>query len=336
VNARDFLAMVDAALVWFSAKQVQDPLRFAHKLRKQSDPVSAFLWQKLPEPDQIALRSDASSRSSQRAAVKALNSAIGGECIYETDRFQGIKLRPQTIDLLKQGSPSPNLARLNRLLLEDAYPRDLMRTLKTEQAACHRCHACWCCYEPTYVDEREVDYMLEALTPEQIDQVTKSTAQWLQRALPLLPQDQPSALVWRGLEAPCPFLKDGRCRIYARRPFSCRTFFALNDPDNCKMPARARQLFTKFGDVQIYKLSRPFILAADEVNLDHLGAFLARKLLQVEVRSGSKKIMPAEAIAEMKRQAIEAEEAEDTEELNAGRCIPTAEYELGYRRLKAV
>ena len=43
------------------------------------------------------------------------------------------------------------------------------------------------------------------------------------------------------------------------------------------------------ADVQIYKLSRPFILAADEVNLDHLGAFLARKLLQVEVRSGSKK-----------------------------------------------
>jgi len=72
------------------------------------------------------------------------------------------------------------------------------------------------------------------------------------------------------------------------------------------------------------------------VNLDHLGAFLARKLLQVEVRSGSKKTMPAEAIAEMKRQAIEAEEAEDTEELNAGRCIPAAEYELGYRRLKAV
>jgi Fe-S-cluster containining protein len=211
-----------------------------------------------------------------------------------------------------------------------------MKTLKTEQAACHRCHACWCCYEPTYVDEREVDYMLEALTPEQIDEVTKSTAQWLQRALPLLPQDQPSALVWRCLEAPCPFLKDGRCMVYARRPFSCRTFFALNDPDNCKMPARARQLFTKFGDVQIYKLSRPFILAADEVNLDHLGAFLARKLLQVEVQSGSKKILPAEAIAEMKSQAIEAEEAEDTEELNAGRCIPTAEYELGYRRLKAV
>jgi len=46
----------------------------------------------------------------------------------------------------------------------------------------------------------------------------------------------------------------------------------------------------------------------------------------VEVRSGSKKIMPAEAITDMKRQAIEAEEAEDTEELNAGRCIPAAEY----------
>ena len=50
--------------------------------------------------------------------------------------------------------------------------------------------------------------------------------------------------------------------------------------------------------------------------LDHLGVFLARKLLQVDVQSGSKKIIPAEVIAEMKRQAIEAEEAEDMEELN--------------------
>jgi len=82
------------------------------------------------------------------------------------------------------------------------------------------------------------------------------------------------------------------------------------------MPARAHQLFTKFSDVQIYKLSRPFILAADEVILDHLGVFLARKLLQVDVQSGSKKIIPAEVIAEMKRPAIEAEEAEDMEELN--------------------
>ncbi len=25
---------------------------------------------------------------------------------------------------------------------------------------CHRCQACWCCYEAVYVDEREVDFML--------------------------------------------------------------------------------------------------------------------------------------------------------------------------------
>ena len=225
MNARDFLAMVDAALVWFSAKQVQDPLRFAHKLRKQSDPVSAFLWLKLPEPDQIALRSDARSRSSQRAAVKALNSAIRGECIYETHRFQGIELRPQTIDLLKQGSPSPNLARLNRLLLEDAYPRDLMKTLKTEQAACHRCHACWCCYEPTYVDEREVDYMLEALTPEQIDEVTKSTrAMVAARASPAAPRPAqcPGVAVPR---SPLPFLKRRTMHGVRSAPIQLQDFF---------------------------------------------------------------------------------------------------------------
>jgi Fe-S-cluster containining protein len=311
VNAHDFLAKIDMALVLFSAKQIKDLSMFVHKLRKQSDPVSAFLWQRLPEPDQIVLMSAPSSKPSRRVVVKALNSAIGERCIYEPSRFQGIVLRPKTLHLMEQGPLVPNLARLNRLLLEDAYPLELARTLKTEQAACHRCQACWCCYEPAYADEREVDYMLEALTPAQISEVAETTSRWLDLAKPMLHQEKPNALAWRRLDVPCPFLKNGRCMVYARRPSGCRTFFALNDPDNCKMPARAHQLFTEFAPLQTCAISMPFILAVKEVTMDHLGAFLARKLLRVEVQSGAKKtIHPAEWIAVMNRQAAEAEEAE--------------------------
>ena len=250
---------------------------FVHKLRKQSDPVSAFLWQRLPEPDQIVLMSAPSSKPSRRVVVKALNSAIGERCIYEPSRFQGIVLRPKTLHLMEQGPLVPNLARLNRLLLEDAYPLELARTLKTEQAACHRCQACWCCYEPAYADEREVDYMLEALTPAQISEVAETTSRWLDLAKPMLHQEKPNALAWRRLDVPCPFLKNGRCMVYARRPSGCRTFFALNDPDNCKMPARAHQLFTEFAPLQTCAISMPFILAVKEVTMDHLGSFSRSK-----------------------------------------------------------
>ncbi len=32
----------------------------------------------------------------------------------------------------------------------------------------------------------------------------------------------------------CPFLKDDTCSIYEHRPFSCRTFHAMDDPELCK------------------------------------------------------------------------------------------------------
>ena len=133
------------------------------------------------------------------AVAQFLNDVIGGHCIYEPERFQGIPLRTETNDLLKQGPPFPNLARLNRMLLEDAYPVELARDLKTEQAACHRCPACWCCYEPVYVDEREVDYMLESLSPEQFSEVTENTLRWLARAQLLLHQKMPCPALWTGV-----------------------------------------------------------------------------------------------------------------------------------------
>jgi Fe-S-cluster containining protein len=40
------------------------------------------------------------------------------------------------------------------------------------------------------------------------------------------------------LAGECPLLEDGRCRIYASRPFGCRTFFCDNVEG--KLPARAR------------------------------------------------------------------------------------------------
>jgi len=146
--------------------------------------------------------------------------------------------------------------------------------------------------------------MLESLSPEQFSEVTENTSRWLARSQVLLHQKMPSALDWRRLEVPCPFLKNGRCSVYARRPSGCRTFFALNDPDNCKMPAREHQLFTKLNPEEMASLSWPFIEAAKKVTMDHLGVFLARKLLQTKVRSGAtKSIHPLKWIRKLKRQA---------------------------------
>ena len=57
---------------------------------------------------------------------------VGGKSIYEPERFQGIRLRHETTNLMGQSPTVVNLARLNRLLLEDAYPAELSRNLLSD------------------------------------------------------------------------------------------------------------------------------------------------------------------------------------------------------------
>jgi multidrug efflux system membrane fusion protein len=100
--------------------------------RGQSNAVSAFLWQGLSNPDQLLLRdyqpSASSSNKVQDVVVKTLNKIIKGPDIYESERFKGVTLRPETTHLMQQNPTGTNAAPLNRLLLEDAYPLDLPRS----------------------------------------------------------------------------------------------------------------------------------------------------------------------------------------------------------------
>jgi hypothetical protein len=47
--------------------------------------------------------------------------------VYEEERFERVDLGPETEELLKRAPETENLQRLNRLLLQDAYPSELSR-----------------------------------------------------------------------------------------------------------------------------------------------------------------------------------------------------------------
>jgi hypothetical protein len=53
---------------------------------------------------------------------------LSGPSIYEKTRFRGVTLRPETERLLKKDPTGAQLAHLNKLLLEDAYPAELARS----------------------------------------------------------------------------------------------------------------------------------------------------------------------------------------------------------------
>jgi uncharacterized membrane protein (DUF2068 family) len=114
----------------FSGSDIKNLPMLVSKLRQQNDLVSAFLWTNLPDQKQTMLKnyrsSEPSSNQTQAVILQAFNNVIEGPSIYDPERFNGLKLQPETIKLLKE-SPGGSRSRLNRLLLEDAYPMELSR-----------------------------------------------------------------------------------------------------------------------------------------------------------------------------------------------------------------
>jgi hypothetical protein len=108
---------------------------FARKLATASDPVSELLRGGM-DP---GLRTDVAAFSPSAenakavisALVKYLNQQIAGPPLYDAARFRGVALRAETVQLLAQAQSAQRLARLNKLLLEDAYPQELAKSVST-------------------------------------------------------------------------------------------------------------------------------------------------------------------------------------------------------------
>ena len=127
-----FTSSLEARGSWtLSAGEITDLSGVIDRMRRQSDPVSAWLWQKLSSNDQamlaIYLPSVPRSNVDEGIVVASLNRIIEGPAIYDHERFNGVSLRPETTDLVRRSRAGPNLAQVNRLLLEDTYPRELSK-----------------------------------------------------------------------------------------------------------------------------------------------------------------------------------------------------------------
>jgi hypothetical protein len=137
----------------FDGGDIKNVSGFAKKLVAKSDPVSAFLSDKLGETN-IALLADylaspsnsvvvsmeqpstnstakkpkappTKEKVASSVLVKNLNKIISSGAVYDPARFQNVPLRPETKELLGRNPQGYDFERLNKLLLEDAYPAEL-------------------------------------------------------------------------------------------------------------------------------------------------------------------------------------------------------------------
>jgi hypothetical protein len=119
----------------FGGGDIKDLPGFAAKLTGTADPVSAYIYGQLDD----LVKTQLAAVSSTSTNIKAVRSALGknlnkiasGPSIYDDARFKGVTLRDETQKLLASSPQGQKLARLNRLLIEDAYPGLLVQSAST-------------------------------------------------------------------------------------------------------------------------------------------------------------------------------------------------------------
>jgi hypothetical protein len=113
----------------FNLADLKDPTRLASKLRDARDPLSSFLRGRFTSATSKQLDRYSGSKqltkALQRALVKELNALLTGPSLYDANRFKLVRLRGATLQLTMQDLKEADLIRLNRLLLEEAYPLEL-------------------------------------------------------------------------------------------------------------------------------------------------------------------------------------------------------------------
>lgn len=115
----------------FSVDHFRDFNGFIISLKTPDSPLSEYLKSQLQEPTRGLLdkynESNISQERLQVALVEELNILLNGKSLYNKMRFEEISLSSETRKLVTLKPQGRELVRLNRLLLEDAYPLQISK-----------------------------------------------------------------------------------------------------------------------------------------------------------------------------------------------------------------
>lgn len=125
---KDYVGVKEVDSTTFAIVDIPDLPPLAKKLATKSDAVSTYLSTRLDNKTRDSLAAYETSRAYPLGRVLLtnlvadFNSIIEGPSLYNDKSFRAIELRPETSELLK-GNPTGETARkLNRKLMEDAFP----------------------------------------------------------------------------------------------------------------------------------------------------------------------------------------------------------------------
>jgi succinoglycan biosynthesis transport protein ExoP len=116
-------------VVLVSVDDIKDPEPFLAKLTAPTpDPLASNLWARIDVTAQRQLRSvDTSPDQKRFVLATALDDALKEGSLLAAARASGVAFSPETERLATNNPAGPDLARLNRLVLADAYPQEIAK-----------------------------------------------------------------------------------------------------------------------------------------------------------------------------------------------------------------
>jgi hypothetical protein len=142
IEERPPLTPAEARLIYFSTELEGSPLfgvedfvdevGLVSKLKTERNPLSLYLRsQFVPTTRQLLDQYEPQYKPGselKKALVDEFNRMIAGPSLFEQERFKEISLQPETRKLFEQQSKPEKLIMLNRMLLEDAYPKEIAKS----------------------------------------------------------------------------------------------------------------------------------------------------------------------------------------------------------------
>jgi PTS system cellobiose-specific IIC component len=114
-----------------ATQEIKAPASLAAQLIQPTNAVAKFVGEQLSVDSRAALERPAASPGADvmlaTHLVRDLNRVILGPSIFQEARFTNVPLREITRQLVERAAGGMDLARLNRLLLEDSFPTELAR-----------------------------------------------------------------------------------------------------------------------------------------------------------------------------------------------------------------
>src|SRR5262249_22139910 len=111
-----------AGTSFFKPADFTDLPGLARKLAGGADPLSKHLLGALAPETRQLLGSSGNEAALRKALARDLNKLLEAGPLYEASRFASVSISPRTQRFIKENPPSHTRIRLNRILLEEAYP----------------------------------------------------------------------------------------------------------------------------------------------------------------------------------------------------------------------